>query len=331
VLLLLLLSSPSDWLLVCCFLHDHVRSLAVANAAATTTVRATTKAATAAKPTTARATTAKPTTARATTARATTAKATTANATTAKATTVKATTTAARTTKAATTKAPTTARATTAARTNAQTCCSSNSNNGGLFSFGLATADLSSGTGAKSYQAWMVTDGLDTLSVLFYPKSQNLDNFPGSYSMIAQAGYIIHAEPNGSQHLTSWFTDSSSNVVCKNQTIPSPVKVLPGFNSCPGVAGSLFGNSSTPYKFPNSAHPNPLNFLAYTVEETATQLANFEASFLKTGDGVCELTAFVSNSPINSHEFSFIPIYAAPAPEPSVRQANFFTPPSACN
>jgi len=212
-------------------------------------------------------------------------------------------------------------------------CCSASSNNGALVSFGYAAADISSGNGEQLYQMWFATNGVDKMSVLFFPniEGQSFVNYPGSLSQTAQAGYIITSTA-GTQHMTSWFTNFQRGIWCQNKTAPSPYKIVPGFNSCPGASDSLYGNAaSSTFHYPSWASPNPSNFLTYQVSETPTQAAAFIGVFLNKGNGVCELTSHISSNPFNAFVFSFTPFYAAsPPPAPEFQQYNFFTPPPAC-
>jgi len=110
-------------------------------------------------------------------------------------------------------------------------CCPAGGS-GAAVLVGIANIDLNDGSGSHIYKTIVASDGSSTLSVLFFSMNYEGTSFRVDESL---AGYFItQANAWMPQTINTWYGKSNRAPFCQRQSVPLPMKVIPGFSLFPG-------------------------------------------------------------------------------------------------
>jgi len=181
-------------------------------------------------------------------------------------------------------------------------CCPAGGS-GAAVLFGVSIIDLNDGSGSNIYKTVLASDGISTLSFLFFSK-----NYEGSYSVDdSLAGFFItQASAWMPQSIHTWYGNSNHAPFCQKQSVGLPNKVIPGFNLCPGRADSWFVGPSTTFALGGVAS-SVYSYGGPTLAAGSTALYH---------TATCEMETLLSNNPINNELFS-LTIYGSMLPTPA--------------
>lgn len=137
---------------------------------------------------------------------------------------------------------------------------------------------------------------------------------------LSAVGWIIQGEDDGNQTLTVWTNGEVPQ--CSSSSVAAPAFYAPGFNVCPGVAGSLFQTFIPAVEYPLTASTT----LNMAVQVGFSGEAQASLMVTDAGSGCVPTCVSGGGTPLGEAAWSFTVVSGGPVAPP----AAWFAAPPAC-